>query len=111
MIVCPRVTWPSPAITTLPRWRTHRIVVERILARDELGSGVGTAINLFQMADTDMGIALSGGQARMAEHFLYRSQVCPRVQHVGCKTMAKSMRANGGSNTGLHETARDNFLY
>src|SRR5689334_21119212 len=26
----PRVTWPSPAITTLPSRRTHRTVVERI---------------------------------------------------------------------------------
>ena len=27
MIVCPRLTWPSPAITTLPPLRTVRIVV------------------------------------------------------------------------------------
>src|SRR5262249_27084642 len=27
----PRVTWPSPAITTLPSLRTHRMVVDRIL--------------------------------------------------------------------------------
>src|SRR5207302_2130257 len=28
----PKVTWPSPAITTLPSRRTHSIVVERIFS-------------------------------------------------------------------------------
>jgi hypothetical protein len=63
------------------------IVVERTL-ESESGSWVGTAINLFEMLYTDMSVALSRGETRMAEHLLDRAQVGAGVEHMRGETMA-----------------------
>src|SRR2546427_689171 len=49
MIVCPTVTWPSPAMTTRPRWRTERIVVPRMS-----GTRMRLVVRLHQAAASDV---------------------------------------------------------
>src|SRR5271156_3889592 len=101
MIVCPTLTCPSPAMTTWPSWRTLRIVVCRNSTPGSIplsDSWERTSINLFQMIHADMSIALRRRQARMAEHFLYRSQIGSITKHMRGEGMTHPMgRAPGGA--------------
>ena len=64
------VTWPSPPSTTRPRWRTERMVVPC-----SSGSRVRAVIGVHQAAEIDVGVALRGGEARVAEQLLDGAQV------------------------------------
>src|SRR5271163_3135453 len=113
MIVCPTLTCPSPAITTCPSWRTLRIVVWRISAPGSIplsDSWEGTSINLFQMIHTHMSIALRRRQARMAEHFLYRSQVRTVTKHMRCERVTQPVRSDAGADAGGLYSALQNHL-
>src|SRR3984957_20897853 len=113
MIVCPTLTCPSPAITTRPSWRTLRIVVWRNSAPGSIplsDSWEGTSINLFQMIHADMSIALRCCQARMPEHFLYRSQVGAITKHMRCEGVAQPMRRDAGGESGRLDSALQDHL-
>src|ERR1700733_670101 len=113
MIVCPTLTCPSPAITTCPSWRTLRIVVWRISAPGSIplsDSWEGTSINLFQMIHTHVSIALRGRQARMAEHFLYRSQVRTVTKHMRCERVTQPMRSDPSGEAGRLDSALEDYL-
>src|ERR1700722_67798 len=113
MIVCPTLTCPSPAITTRPSWRTLRIVVWRNSAPGSIplsDSWEGTSINLFQMIHADMSIALGRRQARMPEHFLYRSQVGAITQHMRCEGVAQPVWRDACCEAGILDSALQNHL-
>src|SRR4051812_37859266 len=108
MIVWPTLTCPSPAITTWPLWRTHRIVVWRKISAS--CSRMGTLINLFQMIHADMSIALRGRQTRMPEHLLDRSQVGTITQHMRSKAVAQPVRRQARCEAAIDNSLLQNFL-
>src|SRR5271155_2853020 len=113
MIVCPTLTCPSPAMTTWPSWRTLRIVVCRNSTPGSIplsGSWERTSINLFQMIHTHMSIALRRRQARMAEHFLYRSQVRTVTKHMRCERVTQPVRGDPSGEAGRLDSALENHL-
>ena len=59
------------------RQRSGRLLVVPLAA---LGSGVSTIIDLGQVLEIQVGIDLGGGQVRMAQQFLHRTQVAGRFQ-------------------------------
>src|SRR5438309_7699469 len=105
MTVCPRLTCPSPAITTLPRWRTQRIVVPCI--PDSLRSGVGAIVGLHQMIEVHVCVALSRGEARVAEKLLDCAEIRSLVEEMRGERVAKRMRARGDRGAGTGDVARD----
>src|SRR5271170_1167198 len=88
------------------------MVVERIrLSAPVSGSRMGTAVDLLQVTDAHVGIALGGLQARMAKHLLDRAQVGAGVQQRRRETMAKAMRRKPLVDIRRHDTAREEVLH
>src|ERR1051325_10698722 len=87
MIVCPTVTWPSPAITIRPRWRTARMVVPR-----SSGTGVRLVVGFHQATEVDVRVALRGREARMAEELLDGAQVGAGAEEGGREGGPERMR-------------------
>src|ERR1043166_793596 len=87
MIVCPTVTWPSPAITTRPRWRTARMVVPR-----SSGTGMRLVVGFHQAAEVDVRVALRGREARVAEELLDGAQVGARAEKMGGESVPQRVR-------------------
>src|SRR5438094_966794 len=103
MIVCPTVTCPSPAMTTRPRWRTERMVVERIS-----GPRVRAVIGLHQPAEVDVGVALRRREARVAEQLLDGTQVGAGAEKVRGEGVTKGVRCRlgrraAGQHVALHQ--------
>src|SRR5271165_4075960 len=113
MIVWPTLTWPSPAMTTWPSWRTLRIVVCRNSAPGSIplsDSWEGTSINLFQMIHADVSIALRRCEARMTEHLLYRPQIRTITKHMRCERVTQPVRGDAGADAGGFNSALQNHL-
>src|SRR5262245_38023437 len=87
MMVWPTVTWPSPAMTTLPRWRTERIVVPRISS-----TRVGLVVRLHETAEVDVGVALRRREARVAEELLDGAQVRARAEEMRRERVTERVR-------------------
>src|SRR5262245_7539986 len=87
MMVWPTVTWPSPAITTRPRWRTERMVVLR-----SSGPGVRLVIRLHEAPEVDVRVALRGGEARVPEQLLDGAEVGAAAEQVGGEGVAERVR-------------------
>src|SRR5262245_47808258 len=100
MTVCPTVTWPSPAITTRPRWRTQRMVVPWIS-----GARVGTIVGLHEPAQIDVRVALRRRQARVAEHLLDGAQVGAAAEEVRGEGVAERVRGGLGGGAGDEDVA------
>src|SRR5438128_1994820 len=88
MIVCPTVTWPSPAITTRPRWRTARMVVPR-----SSGTRVRLVVGFHQSAEVDVRVALRRREARMTEQLLDGAQIGARAEQVGREGVPERVRS------------------
>src|SRR5437762_4695654 len=104
MIVWPTVTWPSPAITIRPRWRTARMVVPR-----SSGTGVRLVIRLHQPAEVDVRVALCRREARVSEKLLDGAQVGPRAEEMRREGVTERVRAglpgaSGCEHVALHVT-------
>src|SRR6202166_1021563 len=67
------------------------------------GAWMGTAINLFEMVDAHVSVALRGGEARMPEHLLDRAQIGARVEQVCGEAMTQSVRRDRGSESRRHD--------
>src|SRR5438093_7652785 len=91
MMVCPTVTCPSPAMTTRPRWRTERMVVEWTS-----GPRVRAVIGLHQPAEIDVGVALRRRQARVAEQLLDGAQVGSRAEEMRGEGVTEGVRRRLG---------------
>src|SRR5260370_19579193 len=68
------------------------------------GARMGTAVNLFEMLDTDVSVTLRGGEARMAEHLLDRAQVGSGVEHVRREAVAAPVRRDRRTQSRRHDT-------
>ena len=56
-----------------------------------LGSGVIRAVNFLKVFSCYVGVDLGRGDIRVPKHQLNGPQVCPMLQQVTCKGMAKGM--------------------
>src|SRR5262249_2015630 len=90
-MVCPTVTWPSPPSATRPRWRTARMVVAWTSS-----PGVGLVIDVHQASQIDVGVALRGREARVAEQLLDGPQVRAAAEEVGGERVTEGVRARLG---------------
>src|SRR5438477_4452340 len=86
------LTWPSPAITTRPRWRSDRMVVARIVS----GWRVGAVIRFHERAEVDVGVALRGGEARVAEEVLDGAEVGAGAEEVRRERVPEGVRRRLG---------------
>ena len=57
-------------------------------------------ISTDQMFQTDLGIALRGGQPSVPQQFLHATQIRARGQQMGSKGMAQAVRGNRKGQTG-----------
>src|SRR5262249_55583591 len=99
-IVCPTVTWPSPAMTTRPWWRSARMVVAC-----SSGPRVRAVIGLHQTAQVDVRVALGGGEARVPEQLLDGAQIGARAEEVRREGMAQRVRRALGRGTAEERVA------
>jgi hypothetical protein len=86
--------------------------VELALAIDRfrgalLGSRMGLIVDLKNMLDGELRVALSGGKTLVAEHFLNRAQVRAFLQHVGPERMPQGVRVNVGRQSFGHRDCLD----
>ena len=51
--------------------------------------------HLLQVVAVQMGVDLGRGDGLVAQHFLYRTQVCTSFDQVGGKRVPKGMRTDG----------------
>tara|TARA_B100000959_G_scaffold280436_1_gene342274 strand:+ start:896 stop:1171 length:276 start_codon:yes stop_codon:yes gene_type:complete len=56
------------------------------------GTGMKIAVYLLEPRDIDMGVALCGGNTRVAKHFLYLTQIGTSGEKMGGKAMPHRMR-------------------
>src|SRR5712692_11046616 len=99
------LTWPSPASTTLPWWRTARMVVARTFISSR--SRVRTVVGPHQVVEVHVSVPLGGRQARMAEQLLDGAQVRSLIQEMGGEAVAERVRARGNRRAGECDIALD----
>src|SRR5262249_49957754 len=104
--VWPRLTCPSPAITTLPRCRTQRIVVPCITA-SSLRAGVCAIVGLHQMVEVHVRVALRRGEARMSEELLDRAQIGALIEKMSGERVTDRVRARGDRRAGAGDVTLD----
>lgn len=73
-----------------------------------LRSGVALLVERHQLCGADVGIALGGGETRVAEEFLDGAQISPTLQHVGGKRVPQRVWTDpppraGGRDIPTHE--------
>src|SRR5262249_14853216 len=101
-MVCPTVTWPSPPSATRPRWRTARMVVAWISS-----PGVCLVIDVHQAPQVDVGVALRGREARVAEQLLDGTQIGAATEQMGGESVQERGRARLGRSTARDDVVRE----
>ena len=66
-----------------------------VIKTHSLFARVGIVIHRHQPIDAQMGVFLGGGQAFVAQKFLNRTQIRPRIEHVGREAVTDAMGRNG----------------
>src|SRR5210317_1337185 len=117
MMVLPMLTWPSPAIATLPWRRTETMVVPRncsmmlflsrrpagravLCARLRLFPGPGARMSfvvyLGEVLEVKVSVDLGRGDVRVPQEFLHAAQVVARLEQVGGKGVPEQVRVDLG---------------